>query len=143
VLVLSSNVWPGFPAALYADTRWSSRFPNLWFLPGLYQDVPPAVPFAYRSPEQMGVTERWHLAAVVEDFARQPPQVVIVDQYPLQPGFGETNFDYLAYLRQDAGFRSLWCAYRETDRWQRVFLVYERDAERAARCATAAGAEEV
>jgi len=135
VLVLSTNVWPGFPAALYADTRWSSRFPALWFLPGLYEGVPPQQPFAYRPPEQMGAIERWHLGAVVEDFERQPPQLVLLDRSAFQPGFGRTNFDYVAYLSQDARFRSLWCGYRERARWEGAFAVYERDPERVARCA--------
>lgn len=139
VLVLSTNVWPGFPAALYADKRWSSRFPALWFLPGLYEGVPPQEPFAYRLPEQMGAIERWHLAAVVEDFERQPPQLVLVDRNAFQPGFGQTNFDYLAYLSQDARFRSLWCVYRKRARWEGEFVVYQRDPERAARCAGIAG----
>jgi hypothetical protein len=133
VLVLSTNVWPSFPAALYADTRWSSRFPALWFLPGLYEDVPPASPFAYRSLDEMGELERWHLDAVIDDFEREPPQVVLVDRYRFQPGFGETNFDYLAYFSQSPRFRTLWCPYRKTDLWQEVFTLYERDPKKECR----------
>jgi len=134
VLLLSTNVWPSFPAALYADVRWSSRFPALWLLPGLYEDVPTAEPFAYRDSSEMGEIERWHLAAVIEDFERQPPELVLVDRFRFQPGFGETNFDYLAYLGRDPRFRRLWCPYRKAERWERTFAVYERDLARVERC---------
>lgn len=135
VLVLSTNVWPGFPAVLYANVRWASRFPSLWFLPGLYEDVEAAAPFPYRSWAEMGPLERWHLDAVVEDFARQPPQLVMVDRVPVQPGFGIKPFDLLAYLDQDPRFHALWCGYRRSGSWQQSLELYERDADRVARCA--------
>ena len=72
----------------------------------------------------------------IEDFARTPPRVVLVDRYPFQPGFGRTNFDYLAYLSLDPRFRELWCPYRMTGRWEQVFAVYERMPELEARCAS-------
>ena len=123
VVVLSTNVWPGFPAALYADTRWASRFPALWFLPGLYEGVPRAAPFAYRTPEQMGPLERWHLDAVVEDFAAQPPRADAVRR------------------KQVSRFRRLWCPFRKRERWERIFVVYERDPARADACESGGGGE--
>jgi len=136
VFVLSTNVWPAFPSTLYANVRWTSRFPNLWFLPGLYQDVEAASPFPYRAPAEMDELERWHLEAVIADFAKQPPRLVLVDRVPVQPGFGAKPFDLLAYLLRDARFARLWCGYREAGTWQGSMAIYGFDPERAARCAS-------
>lgn len=137
-LLLSTNVWPSFPAALYANTRWASRFPALWLLPGLYEDEPVTGGLPFRDPSAMGETERWHLDAVIEDFARQPPDVVLVDRSRFQPGFGRRRFDYLAYFLRDARFRKLWCPFRPAGRWEETFFVFVRDADEAARCAARA-----
>ena len=134
VLVLSTNVWPGFPAALYANVRWASRFPALWFLPGLYQDVEGGDPFPYRGWAEMDALERWHLDAVIADFERQPPSLVLVDRMELQPGFDAKPFDLLAYLQRDARFRALWCGYRPNGSWLGVLERYELDPARAASC---------
>lgn len=142
VMVLSSNTWPGWPAALYADVRWASRFPTLWFVPGFYQDVADGDAFPIRRPSEMGPLEAWHLDAVLEDFRRNQPTLILVDQLPVQPGFGGNHFDFVAYLGRDPRFRELWCGYRKTGNWMRVFDAYERDPELAARCASGQDTEE-
>ena len=42
----------------------------------------------------------------------------------------------------DPRFRELWCGYRKTGSWMRVFDAYERDPELAARCASGQDTEE-
>ncbi|HMK69060.1 MAG TPA: hypothetical protein VK433_10960, partial [Stellaceae bacterium] len=56
--------------------------------------------------------ESYTLAAVVEDFERDPPKVVIVDTRR-DPRYNDTVFDYLQYLSGDERFVAIWSHYRK------------------------------
>lgn len=136
VWVVSTSGWPAFPAVLYGGLRWASRFPCLWFLPGLYPGVDPlADPFPYHAPAERSGLESGLLDALIGDLARFRPGLVLVDIRPWQQGFGRTSFDYLSYLGRDERFVRLWCGYVHRTRWRDWLDVYERDPARAAACA--------
>jgi hypothetical protein len=121
VAVLSANVSWGFPLAYYAGAEWSSRFPALWPIPGLVRA------HAERGPTPaLEHLERYMIDAVVEDFARVPPAVVIVDVRPRKNYFGDLAFDYLEFFERDPRFRQLWRNYELAKTWPSVAVYVRR-----------------
>jgi hypothetical protein len=107
VAVLSANVSWGFPLAYYAGADWPLRFPALWPLPGLVR-----ARAADRGPAPaLDRLERYVTDAVVEDFTRRPPAVVLVDIRARKNYFGDLPFDYLEFFGRDPRFRRLWQDY--------------------------------
>ena len=113
IYTLSSYLWMSFPLVNKAGVGWSSRFSTLWLLPGAERRL--ASPEAANDlalASMLRAAESYTLAAVVEDFERDPPKLVIVDRRR-DPRFGDTSFDYLAYLNADGRFSSIWSHYRK------------------------------
>lgn len=108
IAILTSNVWPGFPMVNYAGVGWSSRFPTLWLLPGALRRRQGA---EGRANPLLDEIERYTRDAVVEDFTRRPPALVIVDNREQKSYFGGLEFDYVEYFLQDPRFASLWAEY--------------------------------
>lgn len=103
----STNVSWGFPLATYADADWASRFPTLWPLPGIVRG---------RADSRQDATaldrvERHMMDAVIEDFIRKPPAVVLVDVRVDKHYFGGHRFDYLEFFGRDPRFQSFWRDY--------------------------------
>ncbi|HMK68558.1 MAG TPA: hypothetical protein VK433_08430 [Stellaceae bacterium] len=113
IYTLSSYLWMSFPLVNETGVRWASRFSTLWLLPGAERRL--ATPeassdLALRSMLQ--AAESYTLAAVVEDFERDPPKVVIVDARR-DPRYSDSVFDYLQYLSADDRFVAIWSHYRK------------------------------
>jgi hypothetical protein len=56
--------------------------------------------------------------AVAEDFAADPPKLVVIDRIPGIPLCGKALFNLLEYFKQDPKFASTWSRYefiREND----------------------------
>ncbi len=131
ILVLSTGIAPAFPVVNDTGTVWSSRFAHLWPIPGLYRDVPAdADPFPYHSLARCGPDERFLFNAVVEDFRRYRPVVVLVGRASKpQLGLRNSRFNLVEYFSQDARFREIWQDYRRAGRISdgyRVFLRGDR-----------------
>ncbi len=112
LLALSTNNLPAFPVVNYSGALWSSRFVELWFLPGLYPDFLAKNNSHYRPRNEMDETERYFFDAVVDDFVKSKPKILINDVGPYRYGFGRTDFDFLAYYGQDSSFAQLFSEYR-------------------------------
>jgi len=113
IYTLSSYLWMSFPLVNKAEVRWSSRFSTLWLLPGAERRLASAEAAQDLALASMlRAAESYTLAAVVEDFERDPPMLVIVDRRR-DPRFGDTVFDYLGYLSGDARFAATWSHYRK------------------------------
>ncbi|MGE5147009.1 MAG: hypothetical protein ACM3N5_09680, partial [Candidatus Eiseniibacteriota bacterium] len=111
----TAHVFIGFPLANHFDGPWVSRFPCLWPVPGAERIL--AAPQNY-TPEQVAAAkraDRYVTDAVVEDFQRQMPSVVIVDARPDKDYFDGVKFDYVANLERDPRFARLWRHYRRVD----------------------------
>ncbi len=108
IAILTTNVWPGFPMVNYAGVGWSSRFPTLWPLPGALRKQADA---EAGERERLMEIERYTRDAVVADFTRQPPDLVIVDNREEKSYFGDLPFDYLAYFTEDPRFAAIWAGY--------------------------------
>jgi hypothetical protein len=120
VVIFNTAVYPAFPVMNYASARWSSRFPCLWMLPGLYWNA--AVP--QRSPSQMGPIEKYEFEAIVSDFLKDPPRLVMIHCNTRSPG-RRSGFDLIQYLSQDPRFAAVWRDYRH---WQDIacLRIFER-----------------
>ncbi len=109
--VFSSYVWLGFPLADTVGARWTSRFPSLWLLPGVEQGLRSV---RAKSDKDLADAytriERYTVDAVVEDFTKDTPTVVVVDERP-DPRFAGVDFEYLAFFEHDPRFARLWSRY--------------------------------
>ena len=61
-------------------------------------------PALYNPPDTMGDSEKFVFDAVSEDFAREQPDLVIVDRVPGIPRCQGKEFDYLEYFMQNRVF---------------------------------------
>jgi len=109
VLVLSPGVWPIYPALNYAHSHQALNAINLWVLQGVYRRcLPNGRPF--REVSEMDRTERTLLETVAEDFAADPPKVVVIDRIPGIPWCGR-EFNLLEYFKRHPLFANTWSRY--------------------------------
>jgi hypothetical protein len=104
--VLRLGYEDNFPLIDQAGGRWTMRFPNLWFVQAAYARQLASGPEPeYRAPAQMGSAERWCFDAVVNDFVRfRPSLLMIIRPYPPGVAGAVTRLDYLKYFSQDPRF---------------------------------------
>jgi hypothetical protein len=124
VLVLSPLVSPIFPALNYAHARLTLRMMDMWMLEG---STAACLPDGrrYRAPADMGPAEAFVYRTVSEDFARAPPDAVIIDRYAGVPDCAGQAFDFLAYFTRQDRFAASWSHYRINAEWGR-FRLYTR-----------------
>jgi hypothetical protein len=125
--VLRLGYEDSFPIIDEAGARWTMRFPNLLFVQGSYADQlarPGEV--EYRAPSDMAAAERWCFDAVIEDFVRARPSLLMVIQ-PHPPGVrgAVTRLDYLTYYSQDSRFTTALQNYDSTGTMD-GYLVFQR-----------------
>jgi hypothetical protein len=109
IYAFTSHVWVGFPLVNEAGVGWSSRFPTQWLLPGAREKLAGAAGLDPERKRKLQEIEQYVTDAVAVDFARLPPDLVIVDTD--NPYMREANFDYVAYFQRDPRFARLWQAY--------------------------------
>lgn len=104
VFIASTNVFNGFPLAVRENLVWGSRFPALWLIPYVadrWKDGPlpsdPLITFA--------------LDALVTDLQKFHPEVVFINQSPVQDYITGGTFDYLKFMGQDPRFEAIWNTY--------------------------------
>jgi len=68
--------------------------------------------------------ERFIYQTVAEDFARDPPQAVIVDASPGIP-WCRSEFSFIDYFQRNKLFSTMWAQYQLLGRWGR-YSVYTR-----------------
>ncbi len=104
--VLRLGYEDNFPMIDQAGGRWAMRFPNLWCVQAAYaRELASSPELEYRPPAQMGIAERWCFDAVVNDFVRLRPSLLMIIR-PHPPGVAGvvTRLDYLKYFSQDPRF---------------------------------------
>lgn len=113
IVAYSTRIYPGFPLVTATGARWSSRFGSLWLIPGSYSELEKrTTPFPYHDLDKMGPLEKFQVDAIVEDFAANPPEVIIFDRSRTKQGLGRTDFDFAEYLGRDPRFAELTRDYR-------------------------------
>lgn len=109
VLVLSPRIWPIYPALNYAHSHQTLRAMNIWVLQGVYRECLPGGR-QYRDIGEMGWAERTVFQTVAEDFAADPPKMVLIDRIAGIPRCGK-QFNLLEYFMRHPRFASTWSQY--------------------------------
>ncbi len=103
ILTLSPGIYPFWPMINYMHGRLTMRYLTMWVLQGVYADCED-FPALYNAPDTMSDTEKNVFEAVSEDFAREKPDLLIVDQIAGMPRCQGKTFDYLEYFQQNKVF---------------------------------------
>ncbi len=114
LMVLSWSMASTFPLATYSGVRSVSRFNHLWIPGAVYRDqIFGPEPIRYRDRADMGPLERYLVDAVVEDFARGAPRLLLVLRpAPDRREWGLRRLDFLEYFGRDPRFAALFARYR-------------------------------
>ncbi len=131
VLVLSYNMASSFPLVTYSEAQWASRFPSVWMLLASYQsELFREGPLRYRPPQERVGVERFMADAVIADFEKAKPELLLVLRSgPDRPEFAARRLDYLRYFRMDPRFERLFQQYgylQDVGQYQ----IYQRGADR-------------
>jgi len=111
VLVLSPGIYPHYPVINYTQSRMTMPFQTMWVLQGIYSDCE-EFPSLFNAPEDMSDTERFVYDRVSRDFAREQPDLLIVDRIPGIPRCQGKGFDYLEYFQRNPTFARAFENYR-------------------------------
>jgi hypothetical protein len=103
IMTLSPGIYPFWPMLNYIHGRMTMRFLTMWVVQGVYADCED-FPALYNAPDTMGDTEKFVFDSVSEDFARNQPDLLIVDNIPGMPRCQGKVFDYLEYFQQNKTF---------------------------------------
>lgn len=121
IVVLSENIFPGFPLVNYTGTTWASRYCCQWFVQAMYPDAfwrrPGTVP---RPGEHMTPLENSLIHSVVDDLLRYHPRMIIAYRGPI--------VDYLRYYAHDPRFLHLLASYRHAGNAGRFDVWVLRDS---------------
>jgi hypothetical protein len=136
ILVFSHHIGSTFPLVNYAGVTSASRFPHLWILAAEYVDrMRRDEPLRYRTAAKMSAAERYLNEAVLTDFRKAQPRLLLVLRNARdEPANGLRRLDYLGYFGRDPRFADLLARY---ERLELVgeYLVFRRLSEGEARTA--------
>ncbi|MBM3567696.1 MAG: hypothetical protein FJX46_02965 [Alphaproteobacteria bacterium] len=124
VLPLSPGISPFYPVLNYTESPMAMRFQTMWMVQGAYKDCL-ASGRLYREPAQMPKGEAFAYEAVIADFLKFRPKLVILDTFPGIPRCLARPFNYLDYFARDARFAEGFKAYEQIDQFDR-YVVYRR-----------------
>ena len=132
----TAHVFIGFPLANRIDGPWDSRFPCLWPVPGVQRILAAPQDFTAAQRAAAEKADRYVTDAVIEDFERQRPSIVIVDARKNKSYFAGISFDYIAHFTRDPRFARLWSDYRLAENFM-GFEIWRRDSAAGAAAAPA------
>ncbi|HSB56086.1 MAG TPA: hypothetical protein VLD58_17115, partial [Gemmatimonadales bacterium] len=127
VFVMSYHLRSAYPLINYSGARSASRFPHLWILASEYADeLGSDRPLRYHDEAHMAPVERYLNQAVVEDFQRHRPDLLIVFRHARDlPVNGLRRLDYIRYFARDPLMSRMLGDY-QLIRELGDFLVYQR-----------------
>lgn len=124
ILVLSPGVYPIFPMLNYSHAKMALRFETIWPLQGAYSGCVPNAP-RYHAPQDVTLSERAMNQAVVEDFAKYRPPLVIIDKIAGISRCRGKNFDLLEYFLRQPQFAEEMAHYDFLTQFDR-YIIYKR-----------------
>jgi len=124
LLALSPGIYPLWPLINYMDGRMTMRFLSMWVLQGVYATCDD-FPALYNPPDTMGEPEKFVFDAVSDDFAREQPDLLIVDRVAGIPRCQGKEFDYLEYFLQNRTFADAFEGYEHLMDFDR-YRIYRR-----------------
>lgn len=124
ILVISPGVYPIFPMLNYAHAKMAMRFETIWPLQGAYNGCAITDP-RYHDAEHVTLSERVFDQAMIEDFAKYRPPLVIIDKDPGIDWCGGKDFDLLEYFLKKPKFAAEMEHYELLQNYDR-YLIYKR-----------------
>ncbi len=125
IYTFTAHLFIGFPLANDLNVSWDSRFPALWPIPGAVRILADPGRFSPEAVAAARDADRYVTRAVVEDFERRMPSIVIVDAREDKAYFGGVKFDYIANFERDPAFARLWKNYTLVDSY-RDFQIWRK-----------------
>jgi hypothetical protein len=123
-LLLSPGIYPIWPMVNYLGGRMTTRFLTMWVLQGVYATCDD-FPALYNPPDTMGDSEKFVFDSVSDDFAREHPDLLIVDRIAGIPRCQGKEFDYLEYFLQNRVFADAFENYEHLMDFDR-YRIYRR-----------------
>lgn len=125
LLVLSSSVYVGPPAAMAAGADWASSYPSAWLVPGAVNGLADTdcTVEAARCDWLRAIAAR-NRADLLDDVAAHRPEVLVVDRR--SGHFDRPGFDWLAFMGEDRRWADLFARYEklaQTDRFSFYRLI--------------------
>jgi hypothetical protein len=124
ILVLSPGIYPHYPLVNYTGAHMTMRFQTMWLLQGIYANCEEYAPL-YNSPDQMSDAEKFIYTTVSQDFAKQRPDLIIVDKVAGIPKCQWRSFDYLEYFMRNPQFAQAFRHYQVYMEFDR-YVIYTR-----------------
>ncbi len=103
--VINDHIEITHQTALYTGKEWASRFPSLWFLPGIYK-------LEEKDPAAFAQLKDKYTRMLAEDLERYKPRYVLAGSFKLDE---DLTFDLLNFTAGNAAFRKAWAAYSLVD----------------------------
>lgn len=128
VLILSPGVYPHFPMLNYAHAKLGLRFQTIWPLQGSYEDCTDDEP-RYHTRDKMPNAEKVLDDAVIADFAKYRPPLVIIDKVPGIKYCGHKDFDLIEYFSRQPGFAAEMAHYDLLTQYDRYIIFKRRPGE--------------
>lgn len=122
--VFSAGVAPAARIIAYSGVNNASRFGSFWMLPGMLA-MQHDVHLTLQQQHTLNQSVRFLRHAVVEDFKRNKPVFVLVNNTRLKIDLGQMRFDYIQFFSRNAQFKQLWKRYRKVKNLP-GFALYER-----------------
>ena len=128
IMALSPGIYPWWPLINYIGGRMSTRFLSMWVVQGAYATCDD-FPALYNPPDTMGDSEKFVFDAVSEDFAREQPDLLIVDRVAGIPRCQGKEFDYLEYFLQNRTFADAFEGYEHLMDFDR-YRIYRKKKQK-------------
>lgn len=105
VYFLTTTMVYSFPSMYYAKAKHSSRFPFLWMVASLANQE--------NKNSALFLKDKMLLIHMIcEDFQKNKPALVFIDESQHKPYFSKSHFDFLNYFSQDPAFKTEWKNYQ-------------------------------
>ncbi|MEK6205370.1 MAG: hypothetical protein N2B02_07035, partial [Amylibacter sp.] len=115
VLILSTNVYAGFPLVLTKEWIWASRFPYQWLLPRAFDNMAKldcdVVPVKCQKNNDIIIYTR---LAYIEDIKKYNLDYIIFDSRKNKSYINDPNFEYIDFLSEDTAFADVWKNYEQS-----------------------------
>ena len=111
----------------YAHAKLGLRFQTIWPLQGSYEDCTADGP-RYHTREQMPEAEKILDDAVIADFAKYQPPIVIIDRVPGIKYCGGKDFNLIEYFSRQPGFTDEMAHYDLLTQFDR-YIIFKRRPE--------------
>jgi len=101
-----------FPAVVYSNAAWASRFSCLWLLPAVVRARAGArAAPSWLTPERIDALETYLFDSVIADLERHRPELIFFELRRKLVMYGAVRIDVLKFFRKNPRFEAIWSEY--------------------------------